>query len=189
MDSASPHLFVPGWAGSGPDHWQSIWLRELGGDRMELDDWLDPRPDAWIAALDNAISNVARRDPRPPVLIAHSLGCIAIALWARACGRPIRAAFLVAPADVETAPCLPRLRAFGPVPRAPLPFSSLVVASDDDRYVSPSRADAFATAWGSDLRLIAGGGHLNAESALGSWPSGRALLDRLLERTALSRAG
>jgi predicted alpha/beta hydrolase family esterase len=186
MDSsASPYLFVPGWGDSGPDHWQTLWQRELGAPRVVVADWLDPRREMWIAALADAIADLARRDPRPPVLVAHSLGCIAIAHWAHANRRPIRAAFLVAPADVESAPCLLGLRTFAPVPRDPLPFSSLVVASDDDPHVTATRADAFATSWGSEVRVISGGGHLNTASGLGCWPDGRALLDRLVERTAL----
>jgi hypothetical protein len=188
MTDSWPHLIVPGWAGSGPEHWQTHWEHALGASRVELADWLSPDPDAWTSALDAAVASLARRDPRPPVLVAHSLGCIAIARWARASRRSVRAALLVAPADVEYAPCLPTLRTFIPVRRARLPFSSLVVTSDDDPCVSLPRAEAFASAWGSELAVIARGGHLNAASKLGPWPEGRALLDDLLRRTELRRA-
>jgi predicted alpha/beta hydrolase family esterase len=188
MTDTWPHLIVPGWAGSGPEHWQTHWERALAAPRVQLADWLSPDPDAWTGALDAAVSSLARRDPRPPVLVAHSLGCIAIARWARTSRHAIRAALLVAPADVEHAPCLPTLRSFIPVPRSPLPFSSLVVTSDDDPCVSLPRAEAFATSWGSELAVIPSAGHLNAASNLGAWPAGRALLDALLRRTELHRA-
>lgn len=60
----------------------------------------------------------------------------------------VRAALLVAPADVDSNARLPDLADFRPVPREPLPFRSLVVTSDDDPYVSVGRAKWFATAYG-----------------------------------------
>jgi predicted alpha/beta hydrolase family esterase len=175
-DRVSPHLIVPGWGGSSAEHWQSLWQPVLGAARVELNDWLSVQRDAWIAALDSALAELAQRDPRPPVLIAHSLGCIAIVHWSRIFRRPIRAALLVAPADVECAASLQALRSFAPIPLAPLPFSSVVVSSDDDPHITPPRAELLATQWGSRLELIAGGGHLNAASQLGSWAKGRELL-------------
>jgi predicted alpha/beta hydrolase family esterase len=187
MDPAGPYLLVPGWGDSGPEHWQTLWQPELGAARVNVGDWFDARKDVWIAALTDAIAVLARRDPRPPVLVAHSLGCIAIAHWAQAIRRPVRAAFLVAPADVESAPGLTMLRTFAPLPRERLPFTSLVVTSDDDEYVTVSRADAFATSWGSELHVVPGVGHLNTASGLGRWPLGRALLDALVERSGETR--
>ncbi len=96
VDDQSPILVVPGWGGSGPDHWQSVWQHDLCAPRVELDDWFSPHPETWIAALDAALAALARRNPRPPVLVAHSLGCIAVAHWSRRPRRAIRAAFLVA---------------------------------------------------------------------------------------------
>ena len=177
----APVLFIPGWGGSGPDHWQTLWQHALGATRVELADWFCVRCEVWIAALDAALTSLEIRDPRPPVLVAHSLGCIAVGHWARRTRRSVRAALLVAPADVERAPSLARLRAFAPVPREPLPFSSIVVASDDDPYVAADRAESFSTWWGSQFQLIVGGGHLNAASGLGHWPFGQKLMFRMLE--------
>jgi len=188
-DVCSPVLVIPGWGGSGPDHWQTHWQHDLSASRIELADWFDPRRDAWLDALDSAVATLARRDPRPPVLVAHSLGCIVLGHWARRARRAIRAAFLVAPADVERAACVPVLRELGPVPDQPLPFSSLVVTSDDDPHVTVERAERFAAWWGSDLHVIHAGGHLNAASGLGRWPHGRELLAGLLRRTEIVLAG
>ena len=93
-----PHLIVPGWGGSGPDHWQTHWERELpDASRLEVADWYAPRKDDWLRALDDAI----RRAAAPPIVIAHSLGCIAVAHWAASSRRPLRGALLVAPADLD----------------------------------------------------------------------------------------
>ena len=78
-DQAIRYLIVPGWQGSAEDHWQSHWQRVLpGSERLEQRDWLTPRRADWVAALDACIA----RDPRPTLLIAHSLGCITVAHWA-----------------------------------------------------------------------------------------------------------
>jgi hypothetical protein len=167
-----PLLVVPGWGGSGPAHWQTLWQHELEAPGVELADWLDPTCEVWLDALDRAV----HRLQHPPLLVAHSLGCIVVARWVREMRRPIRAALLVAPADVDR---ISTLRDFGPVPDEPLPFPSLVVTSDDDPYVSTVRAETFARWWGSELHVIPAGGHLNADSGLGNWLAGRRLLRSL----------
>ena len=62
----------------------------------------------------------------------------------------VRGALLVSLPDVEENPDVPAAaRAFAPVPRDPLPFPSLLVASRTDPYCAYDRADDFAHAWGS----------------------------------------
>jgi predicted alpha/beta hydrolase family esterase len=174
-----PILFIPGWASSGPGHWQTLWEARLrGARRVEMPDWLRPEPTAWVRALDHAIAAT----PAPPVLVAHSLGCIAIAHWAATWRRPVAAALLVAPADVEREACPAALRAWAPIPAARLPFPTTLVAADDDPYVALDRARGFADAWGSRFELVENGRHLNVASGHGEWPRGAALLDDLLAR-------
>ena len=76
----------------------------------------------------------------PLIIVAHSAGCIMTAHWAKRthCHQVI-GALLAAPPDLETAmpqgyPTLEALRANGwlPVPREPLPFPSIVAASEND---------------------------------------------------------
>ena len=184
LDEGLPHLIVPGWGGSEGEHWQVYWQHDLEAERVELDNWFDPQRDVWIAALDAALARLQRRDPRPPVLLAHSLGCITVAHYSAAMRMPIAAALLVAPADVARPTCPAALRDSGPVPLRPLRFLSLVVTSDDDPYVSLHRAEVFAAAWGSELRVVRGGGHLNVASQLRSWPEGRRYLASLLAASA-----
>jgi uncharacterized protein len=169
----APYLIIPGWDGSGPDHWQSHWERDLpDASRVEMADWQRPRRTDWVDAIDQMI----RSSEEPPILIAHSLGCVAVAYWAARSRHEVRGALLVAPADLDRETCPSILREFGPVPRAPLPFASHVVASDDDPYVTLERATQIADEWGSSLTILHGAGHINTASGHGRWSEGRALL-------------
>jgi hypothetical protein len=61
----------------------------------------------------------------------------------------------------------------------PLPFRSIVVASEDDPYVTLHRAQDFATAWGSEFINIGRAGHINTDSGHGPWPEGETWLESL----------
>jgi uncharacterized protein len=181
-DDAPPRvLTVPGWENSGPAHWQSLWER---GDprrfrRVEQRDWDLPDPDDWVHALDAAIA----AEPGPVVLVAHSLGCIAVARWAAKFARPVAGALLVAPADVERADTPEPIRCFAPVPLQPLPFRSILVASGNDEYLSMDRARHFARCWASELVPAGAAGHLNTAAGFGPWPQGERLLESLCRET------
>ncbi|MBA4137031.1 MAG: alpha/beta hydrolase [Opitutus sp.] len=171
-------LTVPGYTNAGPHHWMSRWeADEPRFRRVQQRDWDHPTRAEWTAALADA----AAVESRPPVLVAHSLGCIAIAHLAAAGERRVAAAFLVAPADVEQAN-LSALRDFAPVPLARFAFPVCVVASPDDPYLGIGRAKEFAIAWGAEFHAVAPCGHINSDSNLGSWATGRALLDNFLHR-------
>ncbi len=174
----TPVLVLPGYGDSGPEHWQSVWQASSPGFRRVLQrDWLAPDLAEWRAALDREIAACLS----PPVLLAHSLGCALVAHHVKAGGRAVKAALLVAPADVEmVALALDAVRSFTPMPLLPLPFPSIVVASSDDPYVAPARAAEFARAWGGRLVRLTGVGHINTDSGYGAWPEGRRLLDELL---------
>lgn len=171
-------LILPGYGDSGPHHWQSLWEASSPGFRRVVQrDWLEPRLDDWLAELERAVAAC----PAPPVLAAHSLACALVAHWVSRGGRGVHAALLVAPPDVVALTgVLDAVQSFAPVPLTRLPFPSIVVASDDDLYVTSERAQAFARAWGSRFVPLSGAGHINADSGFGEWPAGRALLDELM---------
>jgi len=173
------NLIVPGIDGSGADHWQTRW--EAYGDclKVELGDWDRPEPGAWMARLDDA---VAAHQGTDIALVAHSLGCILVAWWARhhrEAARHVVAALLVAPCNPSGDRDL-RLASFAPVPEARLPFRSRVVASRDDPYATFAWSTYFASVVGADLHDAGHLGHLNCDSDIGAWPAGRLLLDELL---------
>ena len=176
--NATPILILPGYADSEPDHWQSHWERaDPACRRVVQDDWLEPRLADWLATLDRYV----RECESPPVLVAHSLACALVAHWATRASAPVKAALLVAPADVESPMHTPdEVRGFAPVPLVWLPFPSIVVASTDDPFVTEARAEAFARAWGSRLITLDNAAHINADAGYGPWPEGRKLLQDLL---------
>jgi len=174
-------LIVPGLGGSGPDHWQTRWEQNLSSARrVEQADWDRPEGEAWIARLVEAVA--ASR--RPVVLIAHSLGVPAVVHAAPSMGPGrVRGAFLVAPADVERPGLVPGLDLpFAPIPRDPLPFPSILVASRTDPYCAYERAEDLAYAWGAALVDAGEAGHLNIESGHGPWPEGLMRLAGFLKR-------
>jgi predicted alpha/beta hydrolase family esterase len=174
-------LVLPGYQDSGPEHWQSLWERGNPEFRRVVQrDWENPDRDEWVATLDRAIAAAAA----PPVLVAHSLGCLAVVHWAGRHRGRVHGALLVAPPDVERPDFLPGARSFGPIPRRPLPFASIVVASDDDPYADLDRAREFAVAWASELVELGAAGHINTAAGFGPWPDGEALLERLRTRPA-----
>ena len=171
-------LIVPGIGNSGPGHWQSLWEQgHPGWQRVQQRDWDRPVCEEWLRNLDAAMARLSA----PPVLIAHSMGCLLVVHWAQRSRVPVRAAFLVAPPDPEGPAFPPVAQGFGTVPTDSLPFPSLVVASSDDPFGSVAYARRCAADWGSDFVEIAAAGHINADSGLGDWPVGLALLDRLLK--------
>ena len=73
-------LIVPGYNGSGPDHWQSRWQGRLSSARrVEQDAWSKPVREDWV---DRLVGEVERAR-KPVVLIGHSLGAAICVLGAR----------------------------------------------------------------------------------------------------------
>jgi predicted alpha/beta hydrolase family esterase len=174
---------VPGWLDSGPDHWQSLWVRGYPGSaRVYQRDWQHPQRSEWVAGLQQTLSE----QDEPVVLVAHSLGCSTVVHWAAQASpdqlQQIRGALLVAPPDVDGPVFLSRVPAqgFSPEAELPLPFASILIASDDDPYCGLPQAQARARHWGSELHVLAGAGHINAASKLGDWQAGQKLLQRLM---------
>ena len=171
-------LIIPGYGGSDPGHWQSLWQQQDARfRRVEQRDWWNPVCDEWVETLEQA---VAASGPQT-VLVAHSLGCGLVAHWAAQTRQRIRAAKLVAPPDPEGPTQELNIRGFVPVPDLPLAFPSLVVASSNDPYSSLEHAHAAAIRWCSRWHNVGAKGHINGDSGLGAWAEGLALLRALLD--------
>ena len=170
-------LILPGWQNSGPAHWQSRWEVLYGDVRVQQHDWMHPLRGDWISRLEDVL--LSRTGPS--ILVAHSLGCLLTAAWASHSRNThlVAGALLVAPGDPEQPELQAALKSWRPVPTSKLPFKSLLLGSQDDPYCSLARAQTFAQAWGSACIDYGARGHINAESGLGDWPEGRALLAQL----------
>ena len=171
------YFIVPGLGNSGPEHWQTYF--EQSGDnfhRVEQEEWEAPDCKDWIRHINLALEGY---DLSRVILIGHSLGCTAIVHWALQSRNKIKGAFLVAPSDIEAQHYTFPATGFTPIPLAPLPFPSIVVASNNDEWVSLDRARFFATHWGSRLIDLGPAGHINAASGYGKWEEGLRLLSSL----------
>ena len=172
-------LHAPGYGGSPLPHWQRLWA-EADPDAavVEQSDWDRPDADAWASAIGQAVASSGA----PTVLVAHSLGCLAVARWATtdAAPGPVVGALLVAPTDAEADGFSVPARGFAPVPRRPLPFPSVVACGSADPVVRPERAASFAASWGARYVGVHARGHIDGRDGYGPWPEGRRLLADLL---------
>ena len=173
-------LLLPGWQNSGPGHWQTEWEARHGDHRVEQHEWLRPLRGDWSARLEETVADA----PGPVVLAAHSLGCILTAWWAAHTrhAHKVRGALLVAPGDVDRPDLAAQIVGWAPIARQPLPFPATLLGSRNDPYCSLERAQAMATDWGACFIDYGERGHINADSGLGTWPEGRAMLQSLADK-------
>ena len=167
-------LIVPGLRDQVSNHWQSLLasrmpqaetVAPMGRENIDLD--------GRVAAIEAAAQKIAG----PLIIVAHSAGCIMTAHWAKRTQCRVIGALLAAPPDLETAmpqgyPTLEALRANGwlPVPREPLPFPSIVAASENDPLGRFDRVIELGRAWGGRIVNIGAVGHLTPASGFGHWP-------------------
>ncbi len=163
-------LILHGYEGNSAEHWQS-WLarklRRAGQDVAypDLPDPLHPDLDAWLAVLE-----AERRGPSD-IVVCHSLACL---LWlhhrARG-GAPAQRVLLVAPPCASAVEEVPALAGFFPAPLDPrLAKHARLVCGDDDPYCPEGARAVYAAPLGISADVIAGGGHINADSGYGPFP-------------------
>ena len=166
-------IFVPDWQGADAGHWQSLWASEVDGAHwFTPPDEATPHRNAWLAALESLVLSAKA----PVLLVAHGLGCIAAAHLGDEAAARVRGALLVAPVDPERRA---QISSFAPVPHAPLPYRSVMVASSNDPGCPVRLAGAYARAWGSEFVRMQNAGHIDHGSGHGPWPLGQALFQSL----------
>lgn len=173
-------LLLPDVDGAAPGHWLRRWADRFGNGRLlQQEDAERPRRVDWLRSIEHEII----MSTRPVVLVAHGLAVSAVVHVAqRLVDTKVRGAFLVAPPDHERGEVSAAAREFGNVPRDPLPFPSMLVASTDDRGCSVDSAVDLATAWGAELHLARNAGHIDLDSGHGPWPEGLLIFTRLMQR-------
>ncbi|MBC3933767.1 alpha/beta hydrolase [Undibacterium sp. CY7W] len=173
---SSPVLIFPGYANSGPDHWQSLWQSAYPQcQRITIQDWMRPQREVWVAALEREVARLG-----PDVLIAaHSMGSLTVAHWAAQTSLRIRGALLVAVPDPQGAAFPATASGYEDLPSLTLPFPAHIIASQDDPYASMTFSQQCAQRWGCALTDLGQAGHINAESGLADWPQGWQTLQTL----------
>ncbi|WP_455477607.1 RBBP9/YdeN family alpha/beta hydrolase [Bartonella sp. B41] len=173
-------LIVPGYKGSGSEHWQTRWEQKLStARRVKQDDWSKPVCEDWVNKVEIAIAQAQR----PVAIIAHSLG-VPTSLHASIQNtKKVCCAFLVAPPDITNKKIRQKhLETFGPYNRKKLLFPSVVIASRNDEFCSFSVAKNLAHDWGSFFVDAGQSGHINIESGHGPWPEGLMVLSHFLAK-------
>jgi uncharacterized protein len=168
-------LVIAGHMGAGADHWQTRLISKLSSAQLvEQADWLHGSLPVAINALVEAVAAAEK----PVVFVAHSVGASLVAhsvaaLTMRDVIQKVRGAYLVVPPS-ETA--LLTLSGIDPlfanVPRNPLPFPSLLVATSNDPHSRMEDSASLALAWGSLLVEAGEAGHIDHTSGHGPWPEG-----------------
>ena len=165
---------MPGLRGHVDDHWQTRLAAKLPDAVVVPSFGRDKRDLAGrVADLHRVIHDAEA----PVTIVAHSAGCADD----RAVGAPARpagpGALLATPPDLARPlpaqyPTLRELEESGwlPVPRARLPFPSIVAASTNDPLGDFENVRSLAEAWGSHFIDVGPVGHLNPASGHGEWP-------------------
>lgn len=177
-------LTVPGLYSSGPEHWQTRWERlHPAWHRVEQKDWSRPSLYLWAERVGESVSNALRGAAGGVILVAHSFGCLASLRYALEMPEGIAGILLVAPADPDkfgVGPLLPQSR---------LPFPTVLAASRNDPWVPQRAAFSWGALWGSETVDLGAVGHVNADSGLGDWPAGLALVERVAQRAEAAVSG
>lgn len=169
-------LTIPGLTGSGPLHWQTLWEQEYNFKRIHQLNWDEPVCNEWISVIESYLKEV---DLTKTIVVAHSLGCITIAAWAKKHNKKLKGALLVAPCDTERNDFPLNAVGFKPIPLSKFPFPTILVLSSNDNYISSERSNFLGNNWGSVMINIGNAGHINTASQLGLWKDGLEILKKL----------
>lgn len=170
-----------------PDHWQTLLAERLEqqGRTVHIVPQIAEGKMLRAARVEN-LDRVIQGIEGPILLVAHSAGVLITVHWAQQTKREIRGALLATPPDFETplpagysSPQTLAANGWTPVPRARLPFPSILVGSRNDPVGKLERIRELANAWGS--RFIDGGevGHLSPADGYGTWTLAEALVQEL----------
>jgi uncharacterized protein len=166
-------LIVPGLHNSGPCHWQSLW-------HQQFPHWLRVTGQTWeraeLASWSQRVANLLAASQDPLHIVAHSFGSLASIAAAARHPDKVASLFLVAPADPANFAIADR-----DLPPPPL-VPGLLVASQNDPWMSLERARYWSERWQLPLHDAGAAGHINAESGHGHWAPGQQLLAELLQQ-------
>lgn len=170
------YLNLAGIYNSGPEHWQTYWQRDDARfSKLDHTSWDHPDRKVWVTELEARVQALGPQT----VLVAHSLACLMVAHWATSSNLRVQGALLVSVPNPLGKSFPEDAKYFDELPLSRLPFPTALISSDNDPYGTRKHMAMCANAWGSKLVPVSGLGHINAESNLGAWPAGKAILDQL----------
>lgn len=168
-------LVISGYEGAGPAHWQQRMVSKLSTARfVEQGDWTYP---SLTDAVGQLVADV-QASTRPIVFVAHSVGATLVvhamaSLVQLGLADRVKGGYLVVPPSELALAEFPNIDpAFAQLPRDPLPFPSVLVASSNDPYASLEHSADLALAWGAKMIEAGEQGHINIASGHGPWPEG-----------------
>jgi hypothetical protein len=184
---AATVLIVPGLRDHVADHWQTLLQADLPGAHS-----VPPLRENALScgARVDAITQALARIEGPVILVAHSAGCLMTVHWAQRlrgnASNRVRGALLVTPPDLGASwpdkypsPQVLAEHGWRPLPRARLPFPSIVAASSNDPLASIGAVRAMADSWGSQLVELGEVGHMNPAAGFGRWAMAHELIAQL----------
>lgn len=174
----APTVVIPGWNGSGDGHWQT-WLEAqlaAAGRQSRRPAFADlDRPDLgdWLTSLRETVADLP---PDGYDVVAHSLGAVLWLHHVAAPGKSPRAARVVLVAPPSPRTDIEEIAAFFPPPMDVDTVrqgadGTVLVAGDNDPYIPEGIAAAYGLPLKMATTIVAGGGHMNVESAYGHWPA------------------
>jgi uncharacterized protein len=173
-------IYVAGVGNSGPAHWQRQWHeQDSSATWVEHVSWDVPVREEWVRDIARAVDAAEGG----VVLVAHSLGCLAVLEWARTAWSPkVAGLFLVSVPNPAGAAFPTAAEGFAELRLQKVPVPTVVVSSSNDPYGTSAFHSSVSDALDAELVKVGALGHINATSGLGGWPEGR----RILERTLLA---
>lgn len=163
-------LILHGWGGSDTPHWQAELAAEIAKNYGTvsfplLDNCHYPSKNRWIKQVKQLLE-----DFNPDTVVCHSL---ANNLWLWLCEEggleEVKRLFMVSPPSLETKE--KTIKTFFPCPLPQNIYAKEVqmIVSDDDPWIQVDEAKELSKHFGATLTVLAGAGHINAESGYGKW--------------------
>ncbi len=175
-----PILLIPGITNSGPTHWQSLWeLHHHGVSRIQQDNWEFPVCNEWVAKIEKAVE----ASNQPPLLVAHSLGCLAFIHWLAISQLDIAGCMLVAIPNPEGPNFPQEAVGFAPLPEPKRHCAVLAISSTDDPFSDAQFTAGIMQKLRAKHVSVGAKGHINAQSGIGDWPEGWLMLSDHFQNT------
>ncbi|MFT3737436.1 MAG: alpha/beta hydrolase [Breznakibacter sp.] len=172
-------IFIPGPHVALDSHWIYNWAHEFGTLHVLQPIHVGPpQRSLYVKALER---EVAKYPDGSVWVVAHDLGCHAVAHWASVTTRKLAGAFLVSPPDIRKYETKHLTIGFWPHATKPFPFPSMLVMANNDNLCFIQVGHSYASLWQSYLVNVGPKGHLLRNDGIGQWAEGLELFKQFAE--------